>query len=161
MDMFLSTLAVGIGATIVMDIWSVIRKVCLGVPFFNYGFIGRWAVLLTRGRLVHENIATVPKIPQEQLIGWVIHYLTGIFFAAFHLLIWGNQWLITPTALAAIITGLVTVVFPLCLIMPCMGQGFAASKTPSPGKVRLQSLLTHFMFGLGIWISAIIQNALI
>jgi len=32
-----------------------------------------------------------------------------------------------------------------------MGAGIAASRTPRPGAARLQSLVTHAVFGLGLY----------
>ncbi|MGP9766656.1 DUF2938 family protein [Halomonas sp. AOP13-D3-9] len=38
---------------------------------------------------------------------------------------------------------------------PCLGAGIAARKTPQPNIARLRSLLTHFSFGLGLWIAGL------
>ncbi|MFM4830667.1 hypothetical protein D3C87_798680 [compost metagenome] len=49
--------------------------------------------------------------------------------------------------------GIGTVVAPFLLMQPCMGAGIAASRTPYPASVRLHSLITHGVFGLGLYLS--------
>jgi hypothetical protein len=39
-------------------------------------------------------------------------------------------------------------------MQPGMGAGIAASRTPRPVAARMQSLLTHIIFGLGLYASA-------
>lgn len=40
------------------------------------------------------------------------------------------------------------------VIQPCLGFGFAASKTPTPWKARFLSTLAHLAYGLGLFITA-------
>ena len=47
--------------------------------------------------------------------------------------------------------GLGTVVAPFLVMQPAMGAGVAASRTPNPAAARLQSLVTHAVFGLGLY----------
>ncbi|MCZ3133241.1 DUF2938 domain-containing protein, partial [Acinetobacter baumannii] len=53
----------------------------------------------------------------------------------------------------ALIVGLASVVFPFLLMQPGMGAGIAARRTPRPGVARLRSLVTHAVFGLGLYAS--------
>ena len=39
---------------------------------------------------------------------------------------------------------------------PGLGIGWAASKTPNPTKVRALNLLAHTVFGLGLWLTALL-----
>ena len=41
-----------------------------------------------------------------------------------------------------------------------MGAGIAASRTPRPNAARLQSLVTHAVFGLGLFATASLINFL-
>jgi len=50
--------------------------------------------------------------------------------------------------------GAVTVAAPFLVMQPALGAGLAASRTPNPAAARLQSLVTHFMFGAGMFLSA-------
>jgi hypothetical protein len=43
------------------------------------------------------------------------------------------------------------VLFPFLVMQPAMGAGIAASRTRNPGAARLQSLVTHAVFGLGLY----------
>jgi hypothetical protein len=52
--------------------------------------------------------------------------------------------------------GTVTVVMPFFVMQPAMGAGVAASRTPTPWINRLRSLLTHAIFGLGMYLAALL-----
>jgi hypothetical protein len=151
----------GAGATAVMDIWGIVRKTLFGIPAANYGLVGRWLVYLTRGRFRHDPIAASPAVKGEGLIGWTAHYLIGIAYAAVLLAVWGLDWARHPTIAPALIVGIGTVVFPLFLMQPGMGMGIAASRTPRPNAARLQTVVTHAVFGLGLYASAWITDSLL
>ena len=51
--------------------------------------------------------------------------------------------------------GICTVVFPLFIMQPSFGLGIAASRTPNPTQVRLKSLVTHTVFGVGLYVCAL------
>jgi Protein of unknown function (DUF2938) len=151
MDYLIGAVLIGTGATALMDIWMLARKRLLGIPAFDYRLVGRWLAYLLRGRFFHDRIAATPAVPNERLIGWTAHYLIGIVFAALLLAIWGLQWARHPTIVPALIVGLASVLAPFLLMQPGMGAGFAASRTPRPGAARIQSLVTHGIFGLGLY----------
>ena len=52
------------------------------------------------------------------------------------------------------LVGVVTVLAPFLIMQPGMGAGIAASRTPRPGAARLQSLITHAVFGFGLYLAA-------
>lgn len=143
--------AIGAGATLVMDAWTVVRKRLLGTPLPGYGLVGRWFGHMPRGRFRHDRIATAPPIRGERWIGWCAHYLAGIAFAALLLAICGMEWAHRPTLAPALAFGLATVAAPFLLMQPGMGAGLAASRTPNPGAARVQSVTTHAVFGLGLY----------
>lgn len=151
MNCAMFALLIGAGATAVMDLWTVARKRLLGVPTVNYGLVGRWLAYLPRGRFRHDPIAATPVVRGEQLIGWSAHYLIGIAFAAILLAVWGLDWARQPTIGPALIVGIGSVAAPFLVMQPGMGAGVAASRTPRPAAARLQSLVTHGIFGLGLY----------
>jgi len=153
MNYLLSTLLTGIGATALMDFWGLARKPLLGVAPPNYGLVGRWIGHMAHGRFRHDAIAAAAPIRGEQVIGWTFHYLTGIAFAALLIGIWGLAWVRQPTPGPALLVGIATVAAPFLLMQPGMGAGIAASRTPRPGSARLQSIITHAVFGLGLYAS--------
>lgn len=151
MEYPLFALVIGTGATAVMDLWSVIRRILLGIAPPDYGLVGRWLGHMARGRFRHEAIAAAAPVRGELVIGWTAHYLTGIAYAALLLAVWGLAWVRQPTIGPALIVGIGTLAAPFLLMQPGMGAGIAASRTPRPAAARLQSLINHAVFGLGLY----------
>lgn len=151
MNTLLFTLIIGVSATALMDLWGVVRKPLLGIAPPNYALVGRWLAHMTRGRFRHDAIAASSPIRGERVIGWAAHYLIGIAFAAVLMGIWGPAWAQHPTLGPALVVGIGTLAAPFLLMQPGMGAGIAASRTPHPGAARLQSLITHAVFGIGLY----------
>lgn len=150
----LSTLLIGLGASLLMDAWNLFLKRAFGVASLNYCLLGRW-IRHMPGRFVHEHIGKAEARSGECAVGWMAHYSIGVSFAV-ALVAWrSTAWLERPTLGPALVVGVATVVFPLFLMQPALGFGVAASRTPSPGKARLKSLGTHTVFGLGLYLSAL------
>jgi hypothetical protein len=144
----------GAGATAVMDLWLALLK-RMGVQTLNFAFIGRWVAHLFHGRLTHPSIAKAQPVPGELAWGWLTHYAVGIAFAGLLVALEGVAWIQAPSALPALAVGLCTVAFPLFVMQPAMGLGFAASRTPAPLKSCLRSMINHTVFGLGLYLAAI------
>jgi hypothetical protein len=144
----------GIGATAVMDIWLILLR-RLGVPTLNFAFIGRWLGHLLRGRFSHRPIAKSAPIPGELAWGWLAHYAIGIGFAALLVAWQGAAWTQQPTLVPALAVGIATLLLPLLVMQPAMGAGLASSKTPTPLKNCLRSLVNHSVFGLGLYLAAV------
>jgi len=150
----LIAIAVGFGATLVMDLWGIFLKHAFNVPSSNYCFVGRWLCYMPDGIFLHKSIAAAPQKPAECAVGWIAHYAIGAIFALALVLLASPRWLREPTVLPAMIFGVVTVAIPFLAMQPSFGQGIAASKTPNPTQARLRSLMNHAVFGLGLYISA-------
>jgi Protein of unknown function (DUF2938) len=43
---------------------------------------------------------------------------------------------------------------------PGLGLGIAASKAPNPMEARLRSLMNHAVFGVGLYVSALILSSI-
>src|SRR5262245_44170692 len=92
MEFLACTLATGIGATLLIDAWAIVRKRVLDTPLPNYGMVGRWVAHLVLDRqLRHASIAAAPAVRGERVIGWATHYVVGISFAAILLGICGIE----------------------------------------------------------------------
>ena len=154
MHYLIAILFVGIGATAVMDLWGIVRKPLLGVAPPDYTLVGRWVGHMRHGRFRHDSIAASAPVRGERMLGWTVHYLTGIAFAAVLIGFWGLEWVRQPTPGPALVVGIGTVVAPFLLMQPGMGAGIAASRTPRLGSARLQSVITHAVFGLGLYAAA-------
>lgn len=160
MDYLVFALITGAGATAVMDLWGIARRPLLGIAPPDYGLVGRWLGHMPRGRFRHDSIGASPPVRGERLIGWTAHYLTGIAFAVLLLAIWGPAWIQRPAIGPALIVGIGTVAAPFLLMQPGMGAGIAASRTPRPAAARVQSLITHAVFGLGLYAAGLAASGL-
>ncbi|WP_027967806.1 DUF2938 domain-containing protein [Halomonas halocynthiae] len=154
MNSLLPILIIGVGASVVMDLWGLVRKLLFDIPPPNYRMVGRWIAHMAHGKFHHDTIAASSFVRGEHTIGWVAHYLTGIAFAALLVGIFGESWIDNPTLGPALATGISTVAAPFLLMQPGMGAGVAASRTKHPAPARLQSLITHTIFGVGLYASA-------
>lgn len=155
----IKTIITGIGATLIMDIWSLFQKRILRVPPLNYALPGRWILGLTEGKFLHRTILSTSRIKGETLTGWVFHYLTGIAFAFVPLLFNGAAWFREPSLIVGLLTGLVTLFAPFLILQPALGFGIAASRTPRPWLARLMSVLTHLAYGIGLYFAALLFSA--
>jgi len=144
---------IGLGATAIMDIWLLLLN-ALGVPTLNFALIGRWAGHWRRGIWAHEAIAKAPPVRGELALGWAVHYAVGTGYAALAIALFGTHWLRSPNLLPALAVGIATVAAPWFVMQPAMGAGIAASRTPTPGRNRVRSLVNHTVFGAGLFIAA-------
>ena len=161
MNYLLCALVMGVGATITMDLWAIARRRPFNIPPPDYGLVGRWFAHLARGRFRHESIAASPAVNGERLVGWVAHYVVGVLFASLLLAVWGLAWVRHPTIGPALLVGLGTVLAPFLVMQPGMGAGVAASRTPRPATARVQSLVTHAIFGLGLYASGWVARTIL
>src|SRR6185312_1225771 len=100
-DIVARAVLIGIGATIVMDLWAVLRKRVFGIASLDYRMLGRWIGNLPRGQFVHDKIGAASPVRGELIIGWCAHYAIGITFALLLLVLWGPGWARHPTPLPA------------------------------------------------------------
>ena len=154
MEAIIHIAAIGIGATLIMDLWGLVQHRAFGAPALDYRLVGRWLGHILRGRLRHESIAKASPIPGERTLGWAAHYATGALFAALLIAAYGPGWAQCPTIWPALLVGILTVAAPFLILQPAIGFGIAASKAPDPTAARLRSCVTHFVFGVGLYVSA-------
>lgn len=147
--------AIGVGATIILDLWSLLLR-RFGVTTANWGMVGRWIGHMPRGVFVQTNLANAAPIPGEHAIGWTAHYAIGVAYAALFIAIVGPDWTLQPTLLPALLFGWITIAAPFFIMQPGMGAGIAASRTPKPNVTRLKALLSHTVFGLGMYAIALL-----
>lgn len=142
-----------------MDLWALLLKQ-FGIPSLNFAFLGRWIGNLPRGKWMHESIAKTAPVRGELWIGWLAHYSIGVGFAALLLAVYGVDWARRPTWLPALIVGLAGVVAPLFVMQPALGLGIASSKTSRPLFNCLKSVITHTVFGFGLYLTALATTSL-
>lgn len=156
LTLLFETALVGVGATLFLDLWTLFLKVVFRVPATNYAMVGRWIGHFPRGQWVQSSIANAPAVVGEHAIGWIVHYGIGILYAGLLVLVAGLDWLSMPTLVPALGVGVVTVAAPFFLMQPAMGFGVASSRVANPGAARLRSLAAHIVFGLGLYLTALL-----
>lgn len=160
MTSIVQTILIGIGATLSMDIYALILKI-FGIKSLDYRFVGRWMGYFPKGKFFHHKIMDSPPVMYEQIMGWMAHYFIGIAFAFLLVLVYGEKWLDTPTIIPAMIVGIFTVAAPFFVMQPAFGFGIAGSNLPNPNTIRFMSLITHSVFGAGLYLSAVVLNQLV
>jgi hypothetical protein len=155
-DILWRSVVIGIGATVLMDIWAVVFAKATGGAMPNWAPPGRWVWHLAKGKVFHDDIAKAAPYQNEQALGWVFHYAVGIIYGILLVMITGPGWLAQPTFLPAWIWGIVTIAGGWFLLQPGLGIGWAASKTPNPNKVRFLGLVAHTIFGFGLYATALL-----
>lgn len=153
MNGFVEICILGLVATAVMDGTGYARRRLFGVSGLDYALLGRWLGHMRHGQMTHVAIGCAAPIRGERSLGWVLHYLSGIFLA-FGL--WAGatrmgDWLLSLPG--CLMYGVVTVLLPFLVLQPCFGLGVAASKTPHVWTARGRSLVSHLSFGVGLYLA--------
>ncbi|KQU86335.1 hypothetical protein ASD00_31045 [Ensifer sp. Root31] len=148
--------AIGVGATVVLDLWAIILKRAFSIPSLDYRLVGRWLANMPKGKFMHTNIIKTAPAPGEVFLGWTAHYAIGVLFAALMLGAMRPGWATEPTFWPALITGVVSLAAPFFIMQPAFGFGIAASKTPAPNTARMRSIMNHAVFGVGLYIAAVL-----
>jgi hypothetical protein len=156
-ELIFLALLIGSGATALLDLWALLLKLTLGLPTPPWHLVGRWFAGMRNGQFVHRHgITQSPEVPNELAIGWVMHYAVGVLFAAALLMIWGVQWAHAPVFGPALLVGLVTVGAGWFILQPGMGVGVACNKAPKPNVARLQNIVGHVVFAIGMYGTALL-----
>jgi len=113
------------------------------------------------GTFKHENIAAAPQKSSECIVGWTVHYIIGAVFGLLLVVLASESWLERPTLLPALLFGIVTVLIPFLVMQPALGLGVAAARMPNPTQARLKSIITHNVFGVGLYLCAFIVSPLL
>ena len=151
----LGAVAIGLGASVVMDLWNLFLKRAFGIPSLNYCLLGRWIRHMPDGTFRHANINAASRKPLECAVGWIAHYSIGVGLALAFVVLTSGEALARPTLLPALLFGIGTVVFPFFVLQPSLGLGPASSRAPKPAQARLKSLATHTVFGVGLYVCAL------
>ncbi len=151
----LGTVAVGLGATLFMDLSAMLLKRAFSITSPNYCLVGRWFCHMPKGTFTHLSIADASQEHLECAVGWIAHYVIGAIYALMLVAIVSGGWLTRPTLLPALLFGVGTVLVPFLIMHPSLGLGVGASRTPNPTQARLRSLMAHTAFGIGLYVCAV------
>jgi hypothetical protein len=149
---------VGVGAALVLDLWALFLRRAFSIPSLDYCLVGRWLRYMLDGIFRHASLAAAPPKRFECTVGWIAHYLIGAVFGLAFVTLASCSWLERPTLLPAVLFGIGTVVAPFFMMQPSFGLGIAASKTPHPAQARLKSLISHTVFGIGLYVCAFLLS---
>ena len=143
----------GIFATFFMDFLAgILAKRKLIYPFISPEAIGRWFLYIFKGKLVHEDINESPKLKNEKLWCLISHYLIGIALAGTYLVLDLKVALIHELVWMPLVFGIATVCFPWFWLLPSIGIGVMASKSPNRSLIIRTNLINHTNFGIGLFI---------
>lgn len=146
---------IGLGATLVIDLWALLLKRGFNIPSLSYCLLGRWILHMPSGTFVHQSIGKALPRRHECAFGWVAHYLIGTVFGLLFIFLASGDWLQQPTLLPALGFGVITTLVPFLVMQPSLGLGVAGSRTPNPTQARIKSLMTHSIFGIGLYLWAL------
>ncbi len=147
--------AIGLGATLFMDLCALVLKRAFSIALPNYCLVGRWFCHMPQGTFTHASIANASQKPLECAVGWISHYIVGAIYALILVALVSDSWLARPTLSPALLFGVCTVLVPFLIMHPSFGLGIAASRTPDPTQARLRSLMAHTAFGVGLYVCAV------
>jgi len=148
-----SGVLIGLGATLIMDLWNVFLRHAFDIRSLDYCLLGRWVRHMPR-EFRQASIASAPRQSNECGAGWVAHYSIGVSLGVVFSLAVPEAWLTTPTLPPALAYGVATVVLPFVVLQPALGLGVASARAQRPTVARIKSLATHAVFGCGLYISA-------
>ena len=145
----------GIFATYFMDlIGGFLAKRKFIYSFIAPEAVGRWFLYMFKGKITHKDINKTPPLNNEKLWSVVSHYLIGIVLAGIYLFLELKELIIRDQLWMPLVFGIATVILPWFWLLPSIGFGFLASKSPDKLSIIKTNLVNHTNFGLGllIWI---------
>jgi hypothetical protein len=143
----------GIFATYFMDlIGGFLAKRKFIYSFIEPEAVGRWFLYMFRGKFIHNDIDKTPALNNEKLWSFVSHYLIGIVLAGIYLFLELKVPAIRDQMWMPLIFGTATVILPWFWLLPSIGLGFLASKSPNKLSIVKTNLVNHTNFGLGLFI---------
>jgi hypothetical protein len=150
---------IGIVATVTMDVLSTTALKLGLIAFLPPRVTGRWFASMARGQFLHSDIGQAPPINHEMAVALPMHYAIGITLALVYLLL-SSALAISPRNLtAALGFALCTSLLPWLLMFPAMGYGWFGTQGPPGTRLFLSSLVTHFFYGIGLWLGVWILRA--
>ncbi|GLT01618.1 membrane protein [Sphingobium jiangsuense] len=153
-DSLVHAALVGIGGTIILDLYAFLLQRVLDVSGTNWKMVGRWIGHMPKGEFIQPAIGQAKPVSGEHALGWAFHYGIGIAYGLLLVALWGTGWLQKPGITEPLILALALLMLPYCVMMPGMGMGMAGSRTPNPNMTRLKSVVGHCVFAAGMYLTA-------
>ena len=135
------------------------RAICvvaeLGIPDL---LTGRWFGLMAEGHFVDSDIAEAPPISHEMAIAAPMQYAIGYTLGIVYLLVISVLGLSRRGLIKAIGFGLCMNLLPWLLMFPAIGYGWFGTHGPPGTRLFLSSVVTHCIYGIGLWLAASILS---
>ena len=145
-------LIAGIVATVLFDIYQIALNYAYGINKTRWNLVGRYFIGLKNNKYFRDDLINDPLEKHELIYGYLIHYIIGIIYGLFYILI-NLIFYDEPSILIALIYGFITILGGWCIMMPfAYNLGFFASKSDEKFQLIVQGLLAHFVFGTGLFI---------
>lgn len=146
-------IAIGVFATIVMDVWQRFLLLAFKIPAPEWKLVGRWVLGIPALGIVQKIPTELPVRRLENIAGWVVHYLVGILYGI------GYTFLLERTSINGLwvtfFFAAISLVAPWLFLMPSMGMGFFAAKTPNPRLVRIYNVMSHLVFSFAMYVAVL------
>ena len=148
----------GIVATLIFDLYQLSLSYAYNIQKSKWDLIGRYFVGFKDKIYTRHDIENDTYVGHELLFGYIVHYVVGSMFGIFYVIL--NKILFNdPSMLLAIIVGFITLFGSWCIIMPfALNIGFFASKKDEQRQIIVQNLISHYIFGTGLFIGYILIN---
>lgn len=150
MDVLFFCLFVGVGSTVILDVFVLLVEKYLKIPGTDWGVVGRWLLGLSHGQLVLKSESTSSTTSFEKLLGWGFHYFVGVSYAALIIIIYGVGFIENPTIVPALIVGLfISTLAGLMILMPGLGLGFMGRLVEGWVAMFAYLFIAHAIFSFG------------
>ena len=145
-------LITGIIATFLFDAFQYSLSYAYNIDKPKWNLAGRYFLGLKEKKYIRLDLANENEISNELIFGLVGHYLIGSIFGLSYVII-NIIMLSDPSLLLAIFIGFITVLGGWCIMMPfAYNIGFFACKKNKQTQLMVQNLISHFIFGIGLFL---------
>lgn len=163
MELTLTLYLAGLFGSLGMDLISPVAERLGYRTGVTIPLIGRWFTALLKGWLSHADIRHTAASRNEELVGWLFHYLIGGGAVALLLLPW--VWVsglptLPSSPVPYVLFGLLTSALPWLILMPSFGWGWFGRRGPEGARPLIASPLNHLGYGIGIWFAVVMGKNL-
>lgn len=175
------SLIVGFCATCIYDVWTLLLR-AMGFVVIDWGLFGRWLMGLFRGRVnicrtclaIPEHVRAKRRVGvisplvcglgscrfaakptrAERCVGWMLHYVFGIFYAMLLPAFWGAHYIERPTLAPALLVGFCLTSFSAqFVVLPGLKRRHTAKPRVAP-ILHALLLTSHIIYAMTLfWVA--------
>ena len=151
------TLLAGLIATACMDLWALIVEYLFHIPV-TWRAISRIIAHIANGSATWDNLTQLPPLPNENLYGWLFHYLVGMAYAFLYIFTCKTILKSAMTWYSALLFAWSMMLFPLVFLSILMGKGLFYDHSIHQWHGLAYTFSCHTAFGLGLIISLVMLH---